>query len=128
MSSAVPTNLSMRRDGVARKFSASLCVLLGLLGPCQSSAEEVTVRWERERCEYLLIQKADGYGLIMQLSGDRLKENDVFESDLTNSINTSRVFTHKATGQTGMLRGIKYELTRKQALREFPQSCKAPKE
>ncbi|MFN0315267.1 MAG: hypothetical protein ACKVQA_09545 [Burkholderiales bacterium] len=91
-------------------------------------AEEATIVWERDRCEYVLIEKADGYGLIMQFSAERLKPGDVIESEFRFSVNSGKQFTNKRTGETGMLRGVKFGLTRNQALKSFPKSCKAPAE
>ncbi|MSQ58269.1 MAG: hypothetical protein EXR36_01070 [Betaproteobacteria bacterium] len=99
-----------------------------LAGAPLAHAEEATVVWERERCEYVLIKKADGYGLIMQFSAERLKPDDVIESEFQFSVNSGKQFTNKRTGETGMLRGVNFGLTRSQALKSFPKSCKAPAE
>ncbi len=93
-----------------------------------SNPNEAVVIWERDRCEYVLIQKADGHGIIMQFSAERLKPGDVIESEFHFSVNSGKKFTNKGTGETGMLRGYKFGLTRKQALKHFPKSCKAPTE
>ena len=91
-------------------------------------AEEATIVWERDRCEFVLIKKADGYGLIMQFSAERLKPDDVIDSEFQHSVNSGKQFTNMRTGETGMLRGVKFGLTRGQALKSFPKSCKAPAE
>lgn len=96
--------------------------------PVPSAANEAVVLWSRDRCEFVLIQKSDGHGIIMQFSAERLKPGDVIESEFQFSVNSGKRFTIKATGETGMLRGYRFGLTRKQALKHFPKECKAPKE
>lgn len=110
-------------------MSSAILGFLAALAPMpMARAEEASIIWERERCEYVLIKKADGYGLIMQFSAERLKPDDVIESEFQHSVNSGKQFTNKRTGETGMLRGVKFGLTRSQALKSFPKSCKAPAE
>lgn len=96
----------------------------------EEAGEEAAVVWSHPRCEYILIKKADGHGIITQFSAERLKENDVITSDFSQSVNTQKKFVNKASGETGMLRGAAFELTRAQALKKIQGICKkhAPKE
>ena len=101
-----------------------------LLAMSNALAEQARVRWAHERCEYVLIEKADGHGLIMQFSAERLKPDDVIESEFQFSVNSGKVFTNLATQETGMLRGYKFGLTRTQAIKFLQANCKkqAPQE
>lgn len=95
--------------------------------PClaeETAGEEATVVWSNPRCEYILIRKADGHGVITQFSAERLQENDVIVAEFRHSINSGKRFVNKATGETGMLRGTAFELTRAQALKRIHGICK----
>lgn len=97
---------------------------IGIASAADVDVEEATVVWSHERCEYILIKKQDGHGIITQFSAERLKEGDVIHSDFRHSVNSGQKFTNKATGETGMLRGAVYELTRLQALKKIQGICK----
>lgn len=101
--------------------------------PCtaqEAAGEDATVIWSHPRCEYILIKKSDGHGVITQFSAERLKENDVITADFSHSVNSGKKFVIKSTGETGMLRGAAYELSRAQALKKIKGICSrfAPQE
>ena len=116
------------------RFRSLARATLGLsamfLAMSNASADQATVRWAHERCEYVLIERADGHGLIMQFSAERLKPDDVIEAEFQFSVNSGKVFTNIATQETGMLRGYKFGLTRAQAVKFLQSNCKkqAPQE
>lgn len=92
--------------------------------------EEAEVLWSHERCEYILIMKGDGHGIISQFSAERMKAGDKITAPFHLSVNSFKKFTHQATGETGMLRGTAFGLTRMQALKKIQGICRkyAPKE
>lgn len=96
----------------------------------EAEPEDATIEWSHARCEYILIKKASGHGIITQFSAERLKPGDVISSDFRHSVNSGKIFTNKATGETGMLRGAAFDLTRSQALKKIQGICKkhAPQE
>lgn len=111
-------------------FAVSVTIIAQGAIAQEAEPEDATIEWSHGRCEYILIKKADGHGIITQFSAERLKQGDVISSDFRHSVNSGKIFTNKATGETGMLRGAAFELTRAQALKKIQGICKkhAPQE
>lgn len=127
-------NWNQVMSGIKRCIAAALSAV-ALMGAAiaqqtEDDQEIGEVNWSHERCEYILVVLDDGYGIITQFSAERLKAGDKISAAFHFSINSGKKFINQATGETGMLRGAAFGLTRAQALKRIQGICKrhAPKE
>lgn len=126
-------NSFLRLPALRAGLALMLCALLPIpqsLAEEDDPVEEAEVVWSHERCEYILITKADGHGIVSQFSAERMKAGDRISAPFHLSVQSFKKFTHRSTGETGMLRGTAFGLTRAQALKKIHGICRryAPKE
>jgi hypothetical protein len=91
---------------------------------------EVTVEWVNERCDFVLTRNDEGYGVVLKLTPVQVSAGDMLEGALARINYTGRV-VNKSTGEAVMMRGLKYGVRRKEAVRSitgYSRNCKPPEE
>ncbi|MEO8039761.1 MAG: hypothetical protein ABI794_13410 [Betaproteobacteria bacterium] len=116
-------------------YALPAALVLALTSVGRADADEmepvtVTVEWTAEKCDFVLTKDEYGHGVVRKLSPVTLEAGEVLVGNLSR-INFSGRVIKQATGEATMMRGMRYGVRRKEAVRtivEWSRYCKPPLE
>lgn len=110
------------------RLCRSWAAVFALAGAAPAHAVQAEVIWSDAKCDFVLTRNEDGHGIVLKASPFDLKPGDVLDGAI-DQVGYFRRIAKLSSGETSMMRGMKYGIRRKEAvdlIMDWSRLCDPP--